>query len=106
MRWSLGSANFNDLFIRPGLKFSPRFQCSDFEKCDRKGCPYTHLKLYGFAIDEYDGDDKLMVQTLSKSLTWAVLSCFTKVKLLKVKSWVDLAWLAVEHYKFNTEIAP
>lgn len=31
---------------------------------------------------------------------------FTKVEMLKVKQWVDLAPFFVQQYKFNTEITP
>lgn len=44
---SLGSVNFSDLYIHPGLKFSEKFKCPDFEKYDGKCCPYAHLKVYG-----------------------------------------------------------
>lgn len=40
---SLGSINFNDLFIHPGLKILTKVKVS---RLWEKACPYTHLKLY------------------------------------------------------------
>lgn len=53
---SLGSINFNDLYIHPGLKFPTTFKCLDFEKYDGKNCPYAHLKVCRVAMALY-GDN-------------------------------------------------
>lgn len=51
---SLGSIDFHDLWVQPSLKFASKFRCPDFEKYDRKVCPYNQLKLYGVAMAQYD----------------------------------------------------
>lgn len=43
----LGSVNFNNLCIHPGLKFTTKFKCL---KYDEERCPYAHLKVYGITI--------------------------------------------------------
>lgn len=42
---SVGSFNFNDFSIHPGLKFPAKFKCPNFEKNDGKSYPYAHLKV-------------------------------------------------------------
>lgn len=61
------------------------------------------LKLYGIAMTHYGYNDKLLVQTVRRSLTGATLTWFT---ISKVKKWTNLAHLFVELYKFNSEIDP
>lgn len=92
------SVNFNDLYIRPGLKFSVKFKCSDFEKYDGRSCAYAHLKVYGVAMTQYRDNDKLLVQTLPRSLTDVAL-----LKFSKIKKWMDLTHLFVEQYKLNSK---
>lgn len=103
---SLGSVNFSDLCIHPGLKFPTKFKCPDFEKYNGKSCPYAHLKVYGVAMAQYGDNDKLLVQTFPRSLTGAALTWFTRLDIAKIKKWIDLAHLFVDQYKFNSEIAP
>lgn len=102
----MGSVSFSDLCIHPGLKIPTKFKCLDFEKYDRKSCPYAHLKVYGVAMAQYGNNDNLLVQTFPKNLTGAALTSFTKLDISKVKKWTDLTHLFVEEYKFNSEIAP
>lgn len=75
--------NFNDLCIHPGMKVSTKFKCPDFEKYDGKRCPYAHIKVYEIAMAQYGDNDKLLVQTLPRSLTGTVLTWFTKLDISK-----------------------
>lgn len=60
--YSLGSVNFSNLWNHPGLKFSTKFKCPDFEKYDSKSFFYAHLKVYGVAMAQYGDNDKLLVK--------------------------------------------
>lgn len=62
---SLRSVDFNDLYIHPGLEFTPKFKCPYFEKYNKKGFMYSRLRLYGVVMAQSGSDDKLMVQTFS-----------------------------------------
>lgn len=46
----IGSVNFNDLFIRPELKFPTKFKGPNFRKYDGKSCLYAHRKVYEVAM--------------------------------------------------------
>lgn len=82
---SLGSVDLNDLCIHQGLKFTPKFKYLNFKKNNGKGCPYTHLKLYGTGMAQYNNDDKLLVQTVPLSFTKVALSWITRIEISNIK---------------------
>lgn len=100
---SLGSVNFNELCIHPGLKFPAKFKHPDFEKYDAKSCPYTHLKVYNMAMTQYEDKDKLLIQTFRRSFTGVGLTWFTKFEISRTNRWINLAHKFIEQYKFNSD---
>lgn len=60
--------------------------------------------MYGVSIAQYCDNDKLVVQTFPRSLIGAVLTWFTKLDILKIKKWTNLAHVFVEQHKFNSKI--
>lgn len=70
-------------------------------KYDEKSCPSAHLKVLGVTMAYYYDNDKLLVQTFQRSLTGAALKKFTKLDILKIKKWTDLAYIFIAQYKFN-----
>lgn len=78
---------YNDLSIHPGLKFSSKFKCPDFEKYYGKSCSYAHLRVYKVANAQYGDNDKLLVQTFSRSLTGAA-TWFIKLDIAKINEWI------------------
>lgn len=77
----LGRVNFNDLFILPRLKFPTKFKCPDTEKYNGKSCAYAYIKVYGVVMAQYSDNDKLLDQTLLRSLTGNALTWFTKFEI-------------------------
>lgn len=91
---SLGSVNLNYLCIHAGLKFRPS---SSVRKIQGESCLYTHLKVYGVVMAQYSDNDKLLVLTFSRSLTGAALTWFTKLNIVKIKKWTDLAHVSINN---------
>lgn len=60
---SLETLDINNLCILLSLKFLEEFKWLDFEKYDGTSCPYTHLKVYGLVMAQYENNDKLLIQT-------------------------------------------
>lgn len=91
----MGSVDFNDLRICPGLKFPPNLSVHTFENYDGKGYLYAHLRVYGVIMAQYGSDDKFLVQNFSRGLMGATLALFSKIETSKIKMWINLARLFI-----------
>lgn len=56
----LGSVNFSDLCIHPGLKFPVKFKCLDFGSM-KEELSIRPLKIYWVAVAQYRDNHKLLV---------------------------------------------
>ncbi|XP_048127764.1 uncharacterized protein LOC125312698 [Rhodamnia argentea] len=88
------------------IEFPEKFKVPDFAKYAGTGDPRAHLKHYVNKMGPYVNNIPLLTRTFQSSLEGAALRWYLDSNADKIERWEELAKLFVDHYQYNTEMAP
>ncbi|PHT30641.1 hypothetical protein CQW23_29771 [Capsicum baccatum] len=88
------------------IKLPLGYKIPKFEKFDRLGNTFFHLKTYCEKLAGVGKNERIQVKLFSQSLSGKVLEWNAKQDVTKWCTWDDLANAFVDHYKFYVNIIP
>jgi len=96
--------NMHDLCLVPNVVIPPKFKAPDFEKYKGDTILENHLIMYAWKMTAYKDNEPLLIHCFQKSL--ACLAAMWYMNLKGIFTFKELASAFIQHYKYNSYLAP